>query len=993
MLLGAAAILLAALPAGAFTGHDATASLELPLAFDAYQAAAATRPFEPAGNARTAALGAGWRFQKDPRTGWVRMARGGSVALAEAVRGESHAAALARTHLLANADLLGVREDNAELRSVRQAGGKWAVHYRQVLHGVPVWKGSAFALIHEDGRLAAFGSEFRPEPDDFPAHPRLSAADALSEAARSIGAVPRADRPQVAEPYWVPAPNGELMELALAWRVVFESEDPFGKWETFVHGTSGEILGRRNLYFPVDVVGNTEGSTAANPPTYGWCDGFSTFPYEHMTVSVSGGNSAPSLPDGEFVVPHGGAIPVNVTAQFSGPYSNVNRFSGLGADASQTILATPGNHFTFTWDNANSREDERTTFYHANVVHDFMKAIDATFTQLDYAMPSVVGRTDGFCPGNAWWDGTGMNYCAQGGSGTTYYNTGLLGNVIYHEFGHGVTQEVYERNAAPEPPGGLHEGNSDVLANFIDRNSYIGLGFSSSTGCSNGIRNAVNGLTYPTYNENGGHTAGQVIAGFHWLAWQSMLGAMPQAEADAIAFSTWHFARDLGTPQTFPDQVEWTFLVDDDDATFDNGTPNYDHLCPAAEAKGFVCPEILVGVYIVHTPLPPTTLDGSLGFDVVATIASTEAVLDPAALKTHYRLNGGAFTELFMTATGNPNEYFAHIPALPQGTEAEYYISAADVEGNTKTSPLGAPAQVYAFDVLNFHDTLESGVAGWTIGLPGDDAASGLWGLFDPVGTAAQPEDDSTPDPGTMCFITGQCGPGHGSCGGGCTLGCNDIDGGTTTLVSPVWDLTGAVSAKVKYDRWFSNDTGAEPGQDFWVVQVSNDAGGSWTTVENTNASLASWTSVGVDIDALFGTPGQVQLRFVASDLNPGSLVEAAVDEVRVLADYGAVDAPAVAEGAAAPERLALDPGQPNPFAGSTRIAFAVPRPGHVTLAVYDVSGRVVRTVTSGRREAGRHHAQWDGRTAEGNRVTAGVYFLRLTADGQSLTRKVTMMK
>ncbi len=978
--------------AAAVTPHEETAALEFPLAFEAYQERAARRPLEAFRQAfpgpRAVGPAAEWQVRRDPQSGWVSMAHVNAMSLVASVRDEVQAEAVARAFLLERTELVGVRPDNIHAATVRHASGRWSVRFQQAWQGVPVWKGTAFVLLDDAGRLAAFGSDFHEEPDGNVSQPALSANVALATAAASIGATAREERPRTTELYWVPVPADELFELAPAWRTVFESEEPFGKWETFVHAATGEILSRRNLYFPVDVVGTTEGSTAANPPSYGWCDGFSTYPYEHMNVNVSGGSSDLSDASGDFVIPHTGTAPVLVLSSFVGAYSNVDRFTGLGADASQSVSATPGTPFTITWNNANSRPDERTTFYHANRVHDFMTTLDPTFTELDYAMPSVVGRTDGFCPGNAWWDGFAMNYCESGVSGpTTYYNTGELGNVIYHEFGHGVTQEVYARNGQPEPPGGLHEGNSDVIANFLDRNPHIGLGFSTDTGCGSGIRNAENTLTYPSSNETGGHSAGQVIAGFHWLAWQSMLAELPASEADAIAFSTWHFGRDLGTPQTFPEQVEWTFMADDDDANLTNGTPNCEHLCLAAEEKGFDCPPC--GIIITHAP-PGHTLDGSLGFDVEVTIVSAASALNSSALKTFYRLNGGPFTQLNLTPTGSPDEYHSLLPAVPSGTEIEYYFRAEDIEGNVRTSPFTAPAELHNVDVPNSFDALEGGIAGWTVGLGSDDALSGWWDIMDPVGTAAQPEDDATPS-GTLAFITGQCAPGEGSCTT-CQLGCNDVDGGVTTLVSPVYNLAGSTQAKIKYSRWYSNDTGATPGTDFWVVDVSNNGGASWTNVENTNASAAEWISRSVDIDALFGTPGQVKLRFIASDLGAGSLVEAGVDDIRIFTSSPPVDAPSVAI-AALPTRLELEPSQPNPFRSQTRIEFALPERSDVHLAVYDVSGRVVRLLAEGLREPGRHPIAWDARDAAGSRVAAGVYFFRLTAGEGALTRKVTVMQ
>jgi len=136
-----------------------------------------------------------------------------------------------------------------------------------------------------------------------------------------------------------------------------------------------------------------------------------------------------------------------------------------------------------------------------------------------------------------------------------------------------------------------------------------------------------------------------------------------------------------------------------------------------------------------------------------------------------------------------------------------------------------------------------------------------------------------------------------------------------------------------------------------------------------------------------------VRLRFRASDLAGGSLVEAAVDELRILGNSGgATDVPAVAAGANA-HVLALEAAQPNPFSGTTRIEYAVPAAGAVDLAVYNVGGQVVRTLATGVREAGSYTAAWDGRDENGTRVAAGVYFTRLTAAGKSITRKVTLMK
>ncbi len=986
--LAALAAFAAAGSAFAFAPTPATAPLEFPLEYDRTIVVDRAVALQDAAGPRSLPIGSNWQARLSPRTGYVRMAYGADLSVGRAIHGERDAEAAAREILDLAGDVLGTRPDNIALRNVATAPGKWAVHFNQMVNGVPVYRSSAFVLVYDGGQVAAFGSKFFPHHDghDHGAPPRaatFTSAQAVDAAARALSAAPLPDRPVETELFYVPAPGEETFELRLAYRTVFETAAPFGRWESIVDAATGEILARRNFFHTVNVTGTAQGDVE----DFGYCDGVATKPFENMTVNVTGGNNDVTDDAGAFDISHGGVANVTVTAQFLGPFSNVNRFSGLGADASFSGTATPGTPFTVNWTNGNSRADERDTFFHANRVHDFVKAIDPTFTFLDYAMPSIIGRTDGFCPGNAWWDGTGMNYC----SGTaTYGNTGQIGNVIYHEFGHGVTQEVYDNNGGGSPPGDLHEGNSDVLANLIDRQPIIGLGFFTGN-CVSGIRNSDNNLQYPADAGGEGHAAGQVIAGFVWDTWQSMLAALPQNDADDAIRSMWHLSRVLGTPNGGggtgqQEQVDFSFLADDD-ANLLNGTPHYDHLVVGATNHGFAYP--LFCVLITHEKLG-TTDDGSAGFDVVAHVVSTASTIDPASVYAHYRVNGSSFVDVLMTATGNPDEYSGHIPSISGGnSEVEYYISAADLLANTRTSPLGAPAELYAFDVVHIHAPLETGSAGWTVGAPGDNATSGIWTLVNPIGTQAQPEDDSTPAPGVNCWITGQCsGPGCSPC----ALGCNDVDGGTTTLTSPIYDLTGATQATVKYDRWYTNNTGAEPNQDFWVVDVSNNGGTTWTNVEDTLVSEASWTSISVDIDALFGTPGQVRLRFRAADLNPGSLVEAGVDEIRILADFGVTSVDEIAP-AASSIAFALSPNQPNPFGAATRIDFAIPQKGDVTLAVYDVSGRMVRSLTNGVREAGRYTVSWNGHDSSGRRVSDGVYFYRLTSGGETLTRKLTVLK
>jgi hypothetical protein len=80
------------------------------------------------------------------------------------------------------------------------------------------------------------------------------------------------------------------------------------------------------------------------------------------------------------------------------------------------------------------------------------------------------------------------------------------------------------------------------------------------------------------------------------------------------------------------------------------------------------------------------------------------------------------------------------------------------------------------------------------------------------------------------------------------------------------------------------------------------------------------------------------------------------------------------------PREYQLGQCHPNPVADRCLIEFALPGPGAVVLAVYNVAGQRVRTLVQGELPAGFHRVGWDGRSASGGRAAAGVYLYRLSA-------------
>ncbi len=135
------------------------------------------------------------------------------------------------------------------------------------------------------------------------------------------------------------------------------------------------------------------------------------------------------------------------------------------------------------------------------------------------------------------------------------------------------------------------------------------------------------------------------------------------------------------------------------------------------------------------------------------------------------------------------------------------------------------------------------------------------------------------------------------------------------------------------------------------------------------------------------GDSSRVAFALVAG-YNYSDLVMAAADAQKHF------DTPTdVTDRALLPGEFNLSQNYPNPFNPSTTIKYELRRAGNVTLTVYNLLGRHIRTIFSGKQEAGSHVSTWDGRDDQGKQAATGVYFYRLSANGASETRKMLLLK
>ncbi|MBD3162738.1 MAG: T9SS type A sorting domain-containing protein [Candidatus Eisenbacteria bacterium] len=967
-----------AAPVGAFQPANQNEIYEIPLpAFDleGVRSAARTAGELQAAGTLSERYGGNWRVHSwDSQTETPRWIYGTSVKMADAITGPADLERLARQVIIENQDLLRADASALRLTDTPHALGKWVAHFQQTYHGIDVWGAKVRILFSEDGKLMLMGSDAHPDIDVSPI-PALSAEQATAIARDAVPFDPATDSIEEEKTLLVlPVPLSETeVDYHLVWRVRVHTEDPLGIWVTHVDAHDGRIVWRYN-----DVHFAYSGTTDTEVQIYSYCDGITPMTIPYLDIDVSGIGTTTSDENGDWSIDGTGGDRT-VSADLEGPWVDVYNYGGGQAAFSGT--AQEDVPLTVTFDDLNAQHDERDVFDAVNDIRDFFLLFDPDFGYTNQQITANVSRPS-TC--NAYWNGT-INFYREGGGCA---NTGEMQQVVHHEFGHGIQNHILGQQGGQ----GLGEGNSDIIGNLITQDHIIGRGFYLDN-CTSGIRNSVNNLVYP--DDVVGqqiHYAGQVIAGFNWdamvLLQDEYGGGSWDAPGTIMSAERWHYGRVLGHPTTQPDQVLWTFIADDDNGNLDDGTPHHEIFCEAATNHGFECPEVLVGVFFAHADHPYTG-NAVEGYEIVATTYSLPdgaGDIVPGSVTINYRVNGGEFAEVPMTATGEPDEYMGIIPAQSYDSVVEYYLYAEDTNGNSGTSPRSAPEELHYFQVNDeFPDEMESPTA-WYAGAADDNASTGWWERVDPIGTeyngnTVQPEDDHTPL-GTDCWITQ-----NGSVGGG--AGDADVDNGKTTLFSPEFDLTGATDVQVRYWKYYTNNLGNNPGEDYWDVDVTNDGGDTWVPVEHTLDSPNAWVEVSFALADYVADPGVVQFRFVASDVSPGALVEAGVDDFLLAATFDVSDAEEL------DVRFVTDLGQnrPNPFNPVTAIRFQIAQEGPIDLAVYDATGRRVATLADGVTAAGEHTVQWNGTDDEGRPVATGTYFYKLNTNGETYSARMVLLK
>ncbi len=638
----------------------------------------------------------------------------------------------------------------------------------------------------------------------------------------------------------------------------------------------------RNDILHVDVSGNIKGwaspgSTAdhaGNAPTLQ-----NLFQFR---VGITGGNTAHSNTAGNFVISNSGSSSVTVNSNLAtalgSRWAYINNTNGTGNALTASVSVTPPGPANLVLNTAPTEfaTAQVNAIAHANLAHDFIKDRAPTFTALDSRIRTNVNSTS-TC--NAFYDGSSINFYRAGGG----CNNTAFSSVVAHEYGHHI---VNRRGLAQDAFG---EGFGDCISMLSYNDPVVGR-FFRTNGSPVRTPDTAN-IPYPCTGSQAVHNCGQTLSGVWWeikKAYDIKYGTTAGLTSVRQMFVNWYLITAGGggsLVSAYPTTAIEVLTVNDNDGNLSNGTPDYNEICASFAQHQITCPAVTLLTFSYPDGLPTLIAPGDSS-TIRVNVAAQGGTPQPNTGAMTYRVNGGSWSTVAMTQ-GAANQYTALIPSQSCGGAVEYYFSASTTAGGTSTDPSNAPAtfrSVTAADGLSplLADSFET-ASGWLVSWPGDTATEGGWVRGDSIGTFSgsspvQPENDHTPGSGVSCMFTGQ------GVGGGAPND-SDVDGGTTSLVSPIFDLSAAPTALLSYWRWYTNSQGGDPNNATLNVYVSNDGGTNWTLFERVGPALAAspaWVYSAGRIDTILPITNRMRFKFVAEDPGTDSLVEAAIDDFKV---------------------------------------------------------------------------------------------------------------
>ena len=490
----------------------------------------------------------------------------------------------------------------------------WLYRYGQTKGGVPVFRSGLLALVKNQGNNpVVWASSFVHDLSTFalPNAPASPAADAdktlkairgvTDSSGRLLPAPKGITRLSSTTPIVFAGKDGQDAKPRLAIEYTAETANPPATWQVVADAATLDVLHAESTVVFENVTGTVTGLSTQGAKAMDCADEVPTgFPYAEVT---GGGSSAFSNLAGTFDLSNSGTTPLALTSPTGGKYFDVVNVGGTTEQLLTTVTPPGPANFLHNPDNASDLLRAQANGYlNANQVRDFLLKYVPSYpiisTQLDF--PVYVNRTDGYCPGNAWYDGSSINFCV----GSTSYGNTSFASVAYHEYGHHIV------SSGGSAQGEYGEGMGDVVASLLAGDPGLGYGFYLNE-CTSPLRNADNTCQYSaTACSSCGseaHACGNLLSGTIWSIRKALAVSQPETYVDLInALVLSSVPLHVGSGISSSIAVD-LLTLDDNDSNLDNGSPHYAEICSGFAAHGMSCPPILNGLSVSQ----PGTLSAS----------------------------------------------------------------------------------------------------------------------------------------------------------------------------------------------------------------------------------------------------------------------------------------------------------------------------------------------------------------------------------------------
>ncbi|HEY4176634.1 MAG TPA: MYXO-CTERM sorting domain-containing protein [Kofleriaceae bacterium] len=531
----------------------------------------------PAWTTFAAAMGGHWYQVMDRATGVPNRIWGSGLPAFGVMASAPTAEAVSRQLLAQHIALLapGAAIGDFELVSNRVDNGLRVVGFVQKSRGLRV-VGGQVSFRYKNDRLIAIGSEALPNVAFSAPRAKLSRtmlATTATSALRDALAMPNAP---------VSTPSDEVVlpllgtDGVLGYRLARSVEidgGVDGRYLAYADVASGAILAvkQQNLYATGTVLYKTVDRHPGRPRVD------RPVPLAHIQVD---GADATTAADGTVEVGAGATIATSVVGDRV-KVVNQNFMENTPPGPLATTDLTLAAAGSVVWDEtASDANDPQVNVYvNLNLIKTFVH--DNLDAGLAFLPQQMVAKVNIASDCNAFWDGTAINFLRKSDA---CQNTGLVQDVLFHEFGHAVHQfEIIEGVGSFD--GAMSEGAADFLSAIKNNDSAMGRGFRLTNGLS--TEAPLREIDPPdkeyAWPRDIGeiHATGLIYSGALWDMRKDLISQFGLDEASRITDRI--YIGTLRRSTSIPSSVFEALVEDDDDGNLDNGTP---HECAIRKAFG-----------------------------------------------------------------------------------------------------------------------------------------------------------------------------------------------------------------------------------------------------------------------------------------------------------------------------------------------------------------------------------------------------------------------